>query len=81
MKLKPLEAFKKAKTWQRKSMIIYQYHSYKLLHANSWNMRKTAKYFTISLGFVSESLLLIRHMQLIGRIKARAKALRIVRGL
>ena len=45
----------------------------------SWTMRRTALHFNVSLGLVSESLLLVSHYGLIRTIKKRTEALRVVR--
>ena len=68
-------------TWQDKVLIMNLYHCLKELEETSWTLRKTAKYFSKSTGYVSESLKLANHMELIKHCELRKDALLIVRDI
>jgi hypothetical protein len=57
------EHYQKAKTWQRKCIVISYYHNAMVLKSKSkWKVRNTAHYFGISMGKVSEDLNLFRNI-------------------
>lgn len=68
------QKYDKAKTWQRKVTLISFYHLYMGLR-KQWTIRKTAKYFGISVGNVSESLRLAEHIDKVKSQPSRKKAL------
>lgn len=75
-----LDAFEKAKSWKKKAKIIALYHTAMMAKKRGqWSMRRTALHFSISLGMVSESVLLVTNYELIINVKKRDSALRIIR--
>lgn len=53
-----IEALAREKKWSNRALIINLYHNQQLLRKKKWSMRKTAKRLGISLGAVSEAILL-----------------------
>lgn len=68
--------YDKARTWQRKCIIISFYHNGMLLKKkNKWNVRLTGHYFGISFGKVSEDLKLSEKLDQVKQFKTRQLAL------
>lgn len=78
--MKAKTAYHESKTWQRKSRVIYLFHLKCVLKKDKWTYRDTAKYFGISLGMVSESILLIKCFEIVRDYKSRNAALKGLRG-
>lgn len=66
-------------SWRTRVRIIAFYHGAMMLKREQWNMRLTARYFNISLGAVSEAVLLANYLPIISKVKTRTKALYILR--
>lgn len=74
------ERYDESEAWQRKVHIITTFHFLMKALNNSNNKRKwtlnlTADYFDISIGTVSESLLLMRNLKEVRECKTRKEAL------
>jgi len=66
--------YNKCTTWRGRVKIIYLYRS-----LTSCTMRETASYFKISLGAVSEALLLANHLASVKHIKTRRAAVNFIK--
>jgi hypothetical protein len=73
--MNPKELYEKAITWQEKVKVIDFYHKMEV-YRNDWNMRKTAKYFDVSLGLVCESIKLAANLEKVKHHKLRKDALK-----
>lgn len=69
------ERYLLAKTWQEKCTIINLYHQIKCAKFNKWTLRKSASYFELSLGYVSESLQLASRIDEVRKCETRKEAL------
>lgn len=69
------EKFEKCITWQDKVRYINLYHALMTFRKDKWNIRKTALYFGISIGLVSENLRLAEHMDHVKQCITRKEAL------
>jgi len=74
------EAYLKEEIWHRKIIIVSLYHNAQLLKMGSQNLIETAKYFEISIGLVSENLMLNKHYEEIKDCKSRNEGLQKLRG-
>lgn len=68
------QKYQNSKTWQHKVLVINIYHLY-MRTKKEWSVRKTAHYFGISVGNVSESLKLYQHFDKVKHAPSRKKAL------
>lgn len=55
-----LEKYKQVDKWHEKAIIIELYHLAMKVKDEDWNITKTANYFQISIGLVSENLKLAK---------------------
>ena len=78
--MKAIDKFNQSKTWQSRSRVICIFHLRQIARNPKWNMRLTARYFRISLGSVSEAMLLVKHFKLVNSLESRNKALKLIRG-
>lgn len=65
------------KDWQLRVKIVYNYHIHQVKKHGygKWFIKHTANYFGLSIGLVSESLTLGRHLDKLKDCKNRADAL------
>lgn len=76
MKIKVSEKYKKTSSWLLRARLIFVYHNYQMFkHEYKWSVRKTARYFDVSIGQVSESLKLVSNYDKIKDCKTRQEAL------
>lgn len=73
-----LVKYKQCKSWKARARVIFLFHAFMIARKPHWSMRLTASYFNISLGHVSESILLAKHLSLLGS-HTRTEALEVVR--
>lgn len=74
------EHYDKAKSWQRKCIVISFYHHGMLIrHKGKWNVRRTSQYFGVSIGKVSEDIKLCLVLDIVKHCKTRQDALLILR--
>lgn len=75
--MKYKEKFKLSHNWKEKIFLVSMFHSKQLLRTkNKWKVRDTANYFNVSIGLISENLMLAREIESIDDCKSRASALR-----
>jgi len=72
------EKFVKCKDWKCRVKIINLLHCFMQVKRKKWGMRDTARYFNISLGAVSEAILLTNHWELISSCTTRNEALELI---
>jgi hypothetical protein len=75
------EKHDEADTWQEKVLTINFYHCLMVAKKPKWGMRETAQYFQISLGQVSESILLAINIELVKHHDLRKDAMAVVKAL
>lgn len=75
------EKFKQSKDWKLKVFLVSQFHSKQVINTRKWTLRKTARYFGVSVGLISENLNLARIFDSIEACHSRAQAVMIMRGL
>jgi len=78
--MKFTERYNLAVTWQEKAKIIYLYHHIKCARYSAWNMRKTASYFGLSLGYISEAIWIGSNIKQLEHLKNRKEALSVLKG-
>lgn len=78
--MKAKDKYKQCKTWQCKVLTVGIYHAFTVALRRGASVRNTAAYFGVSIGTVSESLLLFKYVKHMKKIKTRKEALEIVRG-
>jgi hypothetical protein len=69
------EKYDQSDTWQEKAAIISQFHWYKSLKTDNWSMKKTAKYFDVSIGLVSENVTIIKNFDKVKHMEFRQQAI------
>jgi hypothetical protein len=70
------EHYDKAKSWQRKAVIISFYHNGMVLKKKGkWKLKQTAAYFNISIGKTSEDINICLNLNLIKHHNFRQDAL------
>jgi hypothetical protein len=75
----PFQKYTHSISWLERANLILFYHTFKELKYPNWTLRKTADYFRISLGAVSEGLLIARNVNEIKHCTRRSDALEILR--
>lgn len=68
------QKYDSSKTWQKKVFVMSLFHQMKC-YKYKWNMRKTAKYFDVCVGLVSENIKLAKSIKEIKHIELRRDAL------
>jgi RecA-family ATPase len=79
--MRAIEKYNRSKTWRGRCRVIYLYHTIKIASHRKWSMRRTAKYFAVGVGTVSEAMLLCSNMSEIQGIKNRRAAVDHLKGL
>ena len=69
------EKYLKCETWHDKAIIINFYHKLKCHQEHRWSIRKTARYFEKSIGFICEEIQLAESMDNLIIYKTRKDAL------
>lgn len=76
----PNELYKETKEWQRKVALVSYLHNKMFFHSKKrWTIKDTAKYYSISVGAVSENLKLFKSMEMVKECKTRKEALELLR--
>lgn len=76
----PYKKYLYSKSWLERASLIQFYHMYKMIkYKYKWNMRKTAAYFQISVGAVSEGLLIANNKNKVSHCKTRKEALELLK--
>jgi hypothetical protein len=75
----PFRKYLNSNSWLERANLINFYHTFKELKYPGWTHKKTADYFRISVGAVSEGLLISRNKSLIEDCSTRHEALEILR--
>lgn len=73
------DALIEANTWQRRVALISFYHNMRLAKNRKWKLIDSAKYFKVSIGLISESLLLSENWDEIKECQSRNEALKRIR--
>lgn len=80
MKVKFVDKFNTTLSWKTKVKVVAFYHQLKVLQDKDWTIRKTANYFNVSIGLISENLLISKHLdKLDEKCNSRNKALQLIR--
>lgn len=77
------EKYEKCLKWHEKVLVIELYHLVQIHKNKNWTLSKTAEYFSISMGLVSENLKLasaIHQNERIMNLDTRQEALRRING-
>ena len=72
------EAYDSTRNWQRKANLISLFHHKRLL-IGKWTIKKTARYFQVSVGKVSEDIRLCLSMEMVKNCKRRSDALLVIK--
>jgi len=75
------QKYEDARTWEQKVIVMDLYHKIKFFRYKKWSLRKTATYFGVSIGLVSENLWLAKNLMLMRACNNRKEALILLRGL
>jgi hypothetical protein len=68
-------AFDSTQDWKKKIFLVSMFHNAKKHGMRTWRLTSTAEYFGMSIGFISESLMLVEHWEKIADSKSRNEAL------
>lgn len=74
------EKYRASSKWQNRVKIMYLYHVTLVSTQKRWSVEKTADYFRVSKGLVSENLNLAANLPLISKERSRDQALVVLRG-
>jgi len=75
------EQYQKHDTWQDRVRIMNLFHCLQVAKQKKWGMKETSVYFEVSIGLVSENLLLARNLDKCKHIEFRNDAIQFVRDL
>lgn len=74
------QKYQLAQNWVEKVKIINLYHKLKLFKNKKWTIRKTADYFKLSIGLISENIMLGNHLDIIESCcSSRKEALELIK--
>ncbi len=65
--------------WRYKAVLVNHFHAIKIIKTEHWTVRKTAEYFGISTGYVSESFKIANRLAEIVEAETRQEALEILK--
>lgn len=57
------EQYNSHSKWQERVLVMNLFHCLQVAHQKKWGMKDTAEYFGVSIGLVSENLLLAVRMK------------------
>lgn len=73
------DKFNNCEAWHQRATILNLYHVLMCVRDKNWKLADTARYFDKSIGYVSESISLANHIELVRECKTRKEALERIR--